>query len=931
MKNGWFKLAASILLLIFFTACSTQKNTWSTRHFHEINTRFNVHFNGNEAYKQGIKQLSTSHKEDFSKILPVYKVSNHTIAKGTASSMDKATEKSQTAIKKHSIRVKPKKKINSKSKESYKRFYNKEEFNPFMDDVFLLMANAQFHKADFESASATCSYIMRHFATDKLSHDKAAILLARCYTELEWTYEAENILSDLNSETLSSSLTGAYSAAYADFLLRKKKYSEAIPYIKIALDKSGKKDEKHRWRFLLGQLYQETGRRTEANKIFGAIPSKNPPYEMEISARIRQTEVYPEGNTTKPLKKLLRLSRSDKNKNYLDQIHYALGNLFLLEGDTAKALENFHESLTKSTQNGPHKLKTLLTLGNFYYETENFLKAGPCFAEAETMLDKTDERFKEASFKATALKELVPPLRIIYDEDSLQSLAKLPEKELNEIIEKMVKEADKKAKEEAKTKSIDAALNANEQLNEGKTTDNGAPKIPDIQDPTNRNWYFYNPSTVAKGLTEFQSKWGKRTLADDWRRNNKVSPFETSAIDTIPINEVESSDTTLTEIADTTTAADKFNFSEGADDPTNPNYYLKNIPFTEEQILTSNEKIAENLFKSGVFFRELMENNRLSLEYFRNLEKRFPESLHLENAWYNTYLLLKQEKRDSEAEIDRNKLIVKYPESKFALRLSDSMFIENLIEMYLKQDNIYSKTYMDFTGHQTDSIFKSSNFVKTKYPLSKLLPRFIFLEAMEYGRTGKPEEFHNSLISITENHPDHEIVPVVKEMLALWNAGKRPVPSPDYISKLSLDSLMKDESISQIDSLTTLLTYTPDEPHVLLMEYIADSTNTNRLLFDVALYNFTTFLIKDYELSLSKVGKMDVLLINGFENAEEVDRYRSGVSFQNELPEIKYPGIKMVVISAYNLQLLMQGVDPDTYMKFYKENYTGIKPEIKTK
>ena len=930
MKNGWFKLAASFLLLIFFTACSTQKNTWSTRHFHEINTRFNVHFNGNEAYKQGIKQLNNSHKEDFSKILPVYKVSNHAIAKATASSMDRATEKSQTAIKKHSIRVKPKKKLNSKSKDSYKQFYNKEEFNTFMDDVFLLMANAQFHKADFESASATCSYIMRHFSTDKITHDKAAILLARCYTELEWTYEAENVLSELNKETLSSSLTGAYSAAYADFLLRKKKYSDAIPYLKIALDKTGKKDEKHRWSFLLGQLYQEAGRRAEANKIFGAIPSKNPPYEMEISARIRQTEVYPEGNTSKPLKKLLRLSKSDKNKDYLDQIHYALGNLFLLEGDTAKALENFHESLTKSTQNGPHKLKTLLTLGDFYYKTENFLKAGPCFVEAETMLAKTDERFKDASFKTAALKELVPSLRIIYDEDSLQVLAKLPEKDLNEIIEKKVKEAEKKAKEEAKTKSIDAALNANEQLNEGRTPENGAPKIPDMQDPTNRNWYFYNPSTVSKGLTEFQIKWGKRALADDWRRNNKASPFETTTIDTIPTNEVESADTTLTEVADTT-ATDKFNFSDGADDPTNPNYYLKDIPFTEEQILTSNEKIAENLFKSGVFFRELMENNRLSLEYFRSLENRFPESLHLEKALYNTYLLLKQEKRDSEAEIDRNKLIAKYPDSKFATRLADSMFIENLIEMYLKQDNIYSKTYTEFTGHQTDSIFKSGNLVKTKYPLSKLLPRFIFLEAMEYGRTGKPEEFHKSLISITENHPDHEIVPVVKEMLALWDAGKRPVPSPGYISKLSLDSLMKDESLSQIDSLSSLLAYNPEEPHVLLMEFIADSTNTNRLLFDVALYNFTTFLIKDYELSLSKVGKMDVLLVQVFENTEEVERYRSGINFQNELPETKYPGIKMIIISVYNLQLLMQGVDPDIYKKFFNENYSGTKPEIKTK
>jgi len=901
---------------------------WSSRLFHEINTRYNVHFNGNEAYKQGLKQINSSHKEDYSKLLLVYKVSNHNNAKGTASSMDRAIEKCQTAIKKHSIRVKPKKKANNNSRESYKRFYNKEEFNPFMDDVFLLMANAQFHKADFESASATCSYIMRHFISNKETYDKAAILLARSYSELEWTYEAENILSNLNNESLTPSLTGAFSAAYADFLIRRGKYPEAIPYLKIALDKAWKKDDKNRWSFLLGQLYQETGKRTEASKLFGSIPGKSPPYEMEISARIRQTEVYPENNPAKPLKKLRKLSRSAKNKDYLDQIYYAMGNLCLLTGDTIKAIENFNESLAKATKSGPHKLKTLLALGNLYYSTEDFINAGPCFIDAEVLLDKEDERFQEVSFKAAVLKELGPQLKIIHDEDSLQALAKLPEKELDEIIDKLVKAAEKKAKEENRKKSVEGALSANEQLNEGEQREENTPSIPEIQDPTNKSWYFYNPSTVSKGLAEFQKKWGKRALADDWRRNNKAAPFEQAIVE----NQADSSkvsqagDSTLL-AADTTSMISEGQFEEGSDDPLNPNYYKKNIPFTEEQVSASNEKIAESLYKSGVFYRELMENNRLSLSAFRNLEKRFPESPHLENAWYNTFLLLKQEKRDVEANSDRFKLISKFPESAFSKRLSDSLFIENLVEMYLRQDSVYAKTYRQYTSHLTDSLFASGIFVKAKYPLSKLIPRFIFLEAMEYGRTGKPEDFHTSLKFISENYPDHELIPVVKEMLAFWDKGRRPVPSPGYVSLLSLDSIMNDENKTLMDSLTSMLSYEPAEPHVLLLQYPADSTNTNRLLFDVALYNFTTFLIRDYELSLAKVGKMDVLLVQGFENAEDVLRYRSWITFQNEPPERKYPGVRMIIASVKNLQLLIQGIDLDVYLDFFNKNYSGTKPE----
>lgn len=111
------------------------------------------------------------------------------------------------------------------------------------------------------------------------------------------------------------------------------------------------------------------------------------------------------------------------------------------------------------------------------------------------------------------------------------------------------------------------------------------------------------------------------------------------------------------------------------------------------------------------------------------------------------------------------------------------------------------------------------------------------------------------------------------------------------------------------------------------MWYLPDSTNTNKLLFDVALYNFTTFLVRDYELSIAKIGKMDVLLVQGFEDAEDVLRYRSWITFQNESPEKKYPGLRMIIASKPNMQLLMQGIDIEKYLDFYKMNYTGKVPD----
>ncbi|MEA4839570.1 MAG: tetratricopeptide repeat protein [Bacteroidales bacterium] len=925
MRNRFFLYAAVMLLLLFFSACSTQKNTWSSRHYHDLTTRYNIHFNGHEAYKRGMKQLQDAHKDDYTKFLPIYAVSNHKNAESTASNMNRSIEKCQKAIKKHSIRVKPDKKPNSRSSAERKLFYSKEEFNPFMDDVFLLMANSQFHKGDFLSASSTCSYIIRHFSTDKRLCDKAGILMARAYTELEWYYDAENVLNNLNKESLTPSLNTEFSSTYADFLIRKKKYSEAIPFLEIAVQKARKKVEKYRWSYLLGQIYQETGKTYQAYKIYSSIPGMNPPYEMELSARIRQTEVYPGTDPQKPLKKLTKLSRSSKNKEYLDQIYYALGNLYFAAKDTAKAIKSYHTALEKSTQNGPHKLKALLALGDFYYKTEQFIQADSCYAESLTILGKEDERYALVSQRAEILKVLAPHLVTIHDEDSLQTVAKMSKEKRDKLIDGFVKAAEKKAKEEKRLKDTEEALSANQEAMEDNATPTqkgSSPAMPQIS--TDKNWYFYNPTTIGIGLTEFRRKWGNRSLKDDWRRNNKTALFENTA-------NAEETGTELKKPETDSTARDSIQslppeIKEGTDDPLNPNFYLKNLPFTEEQLKVSNEKIAEALYNSGLIYREQMENDRLALNAFRELETRYPKSPWLENAYYITYLMLKQQKRDAEADIDRNKQIALFPESHLAKRLDDSLFIEKLIEMYQVQDTLYAKAYHLYLQKQTDSIFYIGHYVEENYPVSPLIPKFTFLQAMESARTGKPEDFHRLLTYIVDHYPKSDLIPTITQMLAYWNEGRRPVPSAGYTNLFSMSYTMQTDSVAKLDSLAQQFKFDPAESHVMLISYPKETTNINKLQFDVALYNFTNFLIRDYDLSFAKVGQMDVLLIRGFENAEDVMRYKSWIVFQNEKPEDKYPGIKLLMVSDSNLKLLESGVPPEKYLEFFEKNYADIRP-----
>lgn len=893
-----------------------------------MNTRFNVYFNGEQAYLQGVEQLNSGFKEDFSKLLPMYQVSNHASAKSTSGNMGRAIEKCQKAIKAHSIRVKPKKKPGPKASAEAKRFFSQEEFNPFMDDVFMLMATAQFTEADFLSASATCSYIIRHFATDKKRCDEAGILQARAYTELGWYYEAENLLNDLNKENLTASLTADFAAATADLLIRRKKYAEALPYLEIASNKVRNKREKERWSYLLGQLYQETGKREKAYQLFSSIPAMNPPYEMELSARIRQSEVFPGSDPRKPLKKLIRLSKSSKNTEYLDQVYYAMGNLYFAAKDTAKAIENMTLSLLKSMNAGPHKLKTLLTLGDFFYRNERFIEAEPCYSQAMPMLQKDDERYPEAEKRNAVLKELAPPLKDVFLQDSLQAVAKMPEKERMALIAGLIKAAEKKAKEAARLKAAQEAAAANEidRAENAGTNNTSDPVIADLN--LDKAWYFYNPSTVDKGLKDFRKKWGKRALNDDWRRNRKTPLFE--GLQSTPTQDTASVKSEKMVKPEKALAVDSVpDLTTGADDPTKLNYYLKDLPLTEKQMEASGEKIAEGLYKSGLAFREQLENNQLALRNFNRLEVDYPENKNLENAWYIMYLIYKQQKQVDLADSVRSKLLVQFKNGPYAKRLKDSLYLEKLLEMFQVQDSLYANTYAAYLKQQSDSLFTRTKLAARKFPSSHLLPKFYLLEAMEYARTGRPDDFHTKLTqirdSLTASEDLKEVEPLVKAMLAFWDAGKRPVPSAGYTNLLSAKDVQTVDSLARLDSLANSFAFKPDEPHFVLMVYDSANIKVNRLQFDVALYDFTNFLVRDYELSVVKIGKMDVLLVSGFENALDAVRYRSWIQFQGQKPEDKYTGLRLLLVSESNLKLLEEGVSPEKYEKFFLDNYSDIK------
>ena len=411
---------------------------------------------------------------------------------------------------------------------------------------------------------------------------------------------------------------------YANYYIREADYQKAIPYLRKAIKHERRKVQRAREWFLLGQIENLIGNQQEAYNAFKRVVRLTPPYELEFNARIAQTEVMAKNNGKQMISKLKRMARNDNNAEYLDQVYYAIGNIYLAQGDTLEAINAYETGNKKATRSGIEKGVLLLTLGNIYWEREKFADAQRCYGEAIGLLDKERKDYQELSQRSKILDELVPYTEGIHLQDSLLALSVMPEAERNKAIDRVIDALKKKEKEER-----DAKLEAEADAQQAKNQANMPQRQPsNTQHPTPTTqatggaWYFYNPTAVSQGKTAFQREWGKRENVDNWRRSNqtviRMPGAEDETTDSIASDDLAVGDS----IATDSIAAP---LDSAALDPHKREYYLAQIPFSDEQKAASHEIIKDGLFHGGIILKDKMERLAISERYLRRLTNDYPD------------------------------------------------------------------------------------------------------------------------------------------------------------------------------------------------------------------------------------------------------------------------------------------------------------------
>ncbi len=895
------------------TSCTPKKNTAATRRYQAFITRYNIYYNGDEHYKETLKEMEKNYEDDYSRTLFVHPAEARGDEKAPqpSGSFKRSIEKAQKAIQLRSIKKRPARKAGKGNDPAYKEWLKRDEYNPFLHNAWLMMGRSQFLDGDFLGAASTFMYITKHFKWLPATVTEAQLWQARSYCALDWLFEAETILTRVKPDDLTSSkLKSLYNITYADYYIRSRAPEKAIPYLTEAI-RYASGSQKTRLNFLLGQLYEETGQPEAAYKAFAKAGSSSAAgYRTKFNARIKQSEVYQGADIAPEVKALKRMTRYDRNKEYLDQIYYAIGNLYLSRGDTTQAIANYELAAAKSTRNGIDKAIAQVKLGNLYYDRGRYDLAQPCLSEAVPQLPETFPDYKMLRRRSDVLDELAIYSQNVELNDSLLRLSAMSPEEQLKVVNRIIDDLKKKEKEmedEARREEYMAQQAANGNSLQG----NNAPSSFTLN--TDKSWYFYNTATRNAGRTEFQKRWGNRKYEDNWRRRDKTS----YSLDEFP--EDEDGESGADEEPDERTDDEKAESARRESDPHYPEYYLKQIPATDADRAVANDVIQEGLYNMGIILKDKMEDFDAASGEFGKLMGRYPDNVYRLEVYYNLYLMNMRRDRPAEAEKYRRLLIEEFPESKYAVALADPNYFDNIRRMDAVQAQLYDQAYANYLDNNNAAVHRAYERVSEEFPLSPLMPKFMFLHALAYVTERRHDDFAATITSLLERYPDTDLTPVAGAWLKGLRSGRELRTTSGNRRSMLWDIRLSNDSTALAAEAGELeFKLAPESPQLLVLLFPTDSISPNTLLYEVARHNFNTFMVRDFDLELMNFGRLGLLVIKGFENERELNYYRS--LFEGPAGLDLPADVRPVPISQENFDLLLSGAGSfDDYFNFIGE------------
>ncbi|HPV16522.1 MAG TPA: tetratricopeptide repeat protein [Bacteroidales bacterium] len=875
-----YKYLIVLGLLLFHSGCSVEKNTATTRFYHGFTAKYNIYFNAHESFRKGVQKISNTYTDDFSELLRVFENSDRSTVSLVSSDMDIAIQKASKLISLKSITARPEIDSRKDLTENEKALLEMKEFNEWVDDSYFLIGKARFYKHEFSEAESVFNHCITE-ANDPLIRIESAIWLARINCERDDYSEAARLLRETVPEPGSpKALMAFYQMTLADMFIRQKRYGEAIEPLNDALGLTSGKRSKYRLTYLLAQLYERTGDSQGAISNYRKVVKMNPPYEVEFNARINIAGVFDvnSGDPAEILKELEKMLKDSKNYDFRDQIYFAIGNLMKKEGREEEALEYYRKSAAAVSGNRNQKSRSYLALAEHWYAIPDYIRAGIYYDSTVYFLEESYPDYKSLQTKSQNLNALVTHLKVIQTEDSLQKVASMSESERTALIAGIIAEITKAENEGRTSEYSDRAAIGQYYENARRFQDN-------IEQEG--KWYFYNQTALSFGRSEFRRRWGDRKLEDNWRRSNKAR------VTTHQVAGLAEEDGR----AQSDTAGAVVDYKK-------PEFYLRNLPLNDSLLRISDEKIASALFNAGRVFEERIADRQKAAESYESLLTRYPSNALVPEVLYSLYNLYR-DNNAARAEVARQRLLEKYPESEFARILSDPDYFNKKMAQIRKSEELYQKAFDLYKAEDFTSSISLCDSALAENPSGSLSPKFMLLRAYSIARISDERTFKDELNRLIKTWPETEEAKRATELSAHLN------------QKMPELKIEEDKAIA-----SEIFVADTTAPYSFMVIIMDRGFNINQASFDVISHNIDNYTDRNYKTEGLLVNNSYIrITVSGFSDNRAAWKYFNSFDPGNIIRNSSGARIMTFLINEANRRALEEDKNPERYFLFFNENY----------
>lgn len=744
MKTNLFKYSIPLGFLFFLVACSTKNNTFLSRNSHALSTKYNILYNGQIGLDKGVEAIKFNSTDNFWKRLPVEKMqlNDDITASGKPKNADfeLAETKATKAIQKHSMNI------------------GGREQNSQIDEAYLLLGKARYYDQRFVPALDAFNYILYKYPNSSRIYEAK---IWREKTNMRMGNDGlvvKNMTQLLKDKKLGKQIFADANALLAEAFLNLEEKDSAVAKLKIANNFTRRNTEKARYQFILGQLYEELGKKDSAIYSYESVIKMNRKserkYVIQSHARKAQLFDYQKGDTTAFLKTYNKLIADRENRPFLDVLFYQMGVFYDKNDKQKQALDFYNASLKKATADQYLIASNYRNIGNMHFKNAAYPIAAKYYDSTLVKLDLKTREFihiqkirkdldevilyeaiatrNDSIMKVVSLSEAD---RVSYFEKHIETLKK--EDEAKRISEEKLKEKLENIKRNTTTTSMDAAISSQDPAKPSRKPPVSPPTMTN-SNQTGSAFYFYNPTTVSFGKVEFKKIWGNRNIGGNWR----MSTAKTSLVSKDTLNSNK-------EVPEEKLAEGEEKIIEEY----TTDFYLKQLPTKQTAIDSIAKERNSAYYQLGVIYKEKFKEYELATNKLEQLLQNNPEEKLILPAMYNLYKIY-QITNSTKAEEMRNRVSVQFPNSRYAQIINNSNPDESIIND--TPESVYNKWYKLYEEEQFVTVLEKSDALINQFAGDEIVSKFELLKASAIGKLKGLSAYKNALQYVADNYPNSE-------------------------------------------------------------------------------------------------------------------------------------------------------------------------------